>query len=190
MKNFFQKNWWIAAVVILVIIALVVVLVTTKQNPPTNDPTTVATTEATTAETTTEATVETTVESTEPQQTEEIVVPTEETIAFVTVEIFNYEFTLNEQLAQTVSFRELADTDALDAEAYTKLGDREYTLFTIIFQSVEGDIVHMLGNAEGEKIPVAFVMNQLPEGLSDEEATEFYIAQGTVNDVMSSIKAK
>ena len=150
---------------------------------------------ATTLEATTEATVgettaETTVAATDPQQTEEIAEPTEETYAVVSVEILNYEFALSEQLAEKIFCRELADTDAADVEVYTKLSGQEYTLFTIVFNSVEGDIVHMLDSTEGERTPVAFVMNTLPEDLPDADAGEFYIAQSAVNDVIASLKAK
>lgn len=189
MKNFFQKNWWIAVVAILVVAVLVVVLLTAKQNPPTGEPKTEATTAATTAATIAENTEETTV-ATEPQQTEATVEATEETTAVVRMEILDYEFTISAQLAERISCREIVDSEVLDVEVYTKLGDKEYTVFTMIFNFTEGDIVHMLNTAEGEKVPIAFVMKELPEGLSDEAASEFYIAQGVVNEIIGSIKAK
>lgn len=182
MKNLLQKKWWLIAVAVLVIAAIVLVLILAKPGQSPEDPTIGATTETTT---------ETTSETTTPAQTEEIVDQTVQTTApeTVQVEILSYEFTLNTQIAEKVFCRELADTADTDVEVYTKLGEQEYTLFTMIFNSTEGDIVHMLGDAE-EKLPIAFVMNALPEGLSDEAAAEFYIAQGAVNDIMDSIKAK
>jgi len=183
MKNLLKKKWWLIAAAVLVIVAIAVVLIVAKPDQSAEDPTTGATTETTT---------ETTAEPTTPEQTEEPVVDeTVQTTApeTVQVEILGYEFTLNAQIAEKVFCRELADTAETDVEVYTKLGEQEYTLFTMIFNSTEGDIVHMLGNAE-EKLPIAFMMNELPEGLSDEEAAQFYMAQGAVNDIMGSIKAK
>ena len=152
--------------------------------------TTVGATNETTDSQQTEVTVYTEEESTEPQQTEATVEATEETTAVVRMEILDYEFTISAQLAERISCREIVDSEVLDVEVYTKLSGQEYTLFTIVFNSVEGDIVHMLDSTEGERIPVAFVMNTLPEGLSDEGASEFYIAQSAVNDVISSLKTK
>lgn len=152
--------------------------------------TTVGATNETTDSQQTEVTVYTEEESTEPQQTEATVEATEETTAVVRMEILDYEFTISAQLAERISCREIVDSEVLDVEVYTKLGDKEYTVFTMIFNFTEGDIVHMLNIAEGEKLPIAFVMKELPEGLSDDAASEFYIAQGVVNEIIGSIKAK
>lgn len=175
MKNIFQKNWWIIAVAILVIAVIVIVLLATKQNQPAI-----------------EQTMEGTAETTAPAQMDETLDETKQTSApeGVYVEILNFEFVLNAKMAEKVFFRENEDTVEKDVTVYTKINDQEYMVFTIVSDSVEGDIVQMVSDTAGTKIPVAFVMNELPEGVADEAANEFYIVQGVVNEIIESIRMK
>lgn len=163
-----KKSWLIIVAAILVIAVIVVISISAKQNQTTVEPT-----DATDADRTLESAVE--AEQTEAPQ-------------LVHVETLNYELTFNAQLAEIVSYREIADTTEDDLEFYTKINDQEHTVFTLVFDSAEGDIVHMITDAAGNKIPVAFMMNTLPEGITDEAANQFYIAQGVVNEVVESIR--
>lgn len=163
-----KKGWLIIAAAILVIAVIVVISISTKQNQTTVEPT-----DTFVADQTLESAGE--AEQTEASQ-------------FVHVETLNYELAFNAQLAEKVFYREIPDTAEDDLEFYTKINDQEYAVFTLVFGSAEGDIVHMIDDAAGDKVPVAFMMNTLPEGLDDEAADEFYISQGVVNEVVASIK--
>ena len=48
----------------------------------------------------------------------------------------------------------------------------------------------MISDAAGNMIPVAFVMNALPESLAEEAADKFYSVQGVVNQIIEVIQAK
>lgn len=111
-----------------------------------------------------------------------------ETPALVFVETLNYELAFDAQLAEMVFYREIPDTAEDDLEFYTKINNQEYAIFTLVFNAAEGDIVQMIDDAQGNKIPVAFMMNTLPNGITEEAANNFYIAQGAVNEVVASIK--
>lgn len=177
MKNS-KKSWLILAAAVLVIAIIVIVSVSSKGNQAPAEPTASADA-APTVETTVapEQMVESTVA---PKQTE---VP-----ELVHVETRNYELAFDGQLAEMVFYREIPDTAEDDLEFYTKINEQEHAVFTLVFNSAEGDIVHMITDAEGNRIPVAFMMNTLPEGIDEEVADNFYIAQSVVNEVVASIK--
>ena len=158
MKNN-KKIWLIAVAVILVIAVIAIVAVNAKKNQQV-DPTN-------------EGMIEP--EATEAPQ-------------LVHVETLNYELTFDAQLAEMVFYREIPDTAEDDLEFYTRINEQDYAVFTLVFNSAEGDIVHMIADADGNKIPVAFMMNTLPEEIPEESADSFYIAQGVVNEVVASIK--
>lgn len=80
--------------------------------------------------------------------------------------------------------RETADS-AL--EFHMPLAGQDATVFTLVPDSMEGDIVMMLTDGTGRKVPVAFLMAALPEGISAEEAQSFYIHQEAVAEVMASL---
>ena len=48
----------------------------------------------------------------------------------------------------------------------------------------------MKENSAGEEIPVTFLMEAVPENLSDAEEITFCMAQETVNDVINSLVLK
>ena len=69
---------------------------------------------------------------------------------------------------------EIMDADEKDREFYTVINDQDYVVVTLVFESSEGDIVHIVSDKAGDKDPDAFVMNVLLEGLDRVNATEVY----------------
>lgn len=64
---------------------------------------------------------------------------------------------------------------------------KDTTVFTLVPDSMEGDIVMMLTDGTGQKVPVSFLMAALPEGAGEEDAQSFYAHQEAVADVMTSL---
>lgn len=123
----------------------------------------------------------------EPMEEEEIITSTPEPVY---VEKNHFAFTISGEMAETVFCREHADDPENVIELYTVLNDQEYILFTVLFNQKEGDIVHMISDADGNRIPVAFVMNVLPADIEEEIAGEFYMAQSFVNQIIETIQTK
>ena len=73
---------------------------------------------------------------------------------------------------------------------FVKLSGGETPIFTLHFNSTEGEFVTMLPGGEDEKVPVAFAMEQIPEDLSEEDEALFYLAQESVNEIAESLKLK
>lgn len=80
--------------------------------------------------------------------------------------------------------REMAEGNL---EFHMPIAGRDTVVFTLIPNSVEGDIVMMFTDSTGQRVPVAFRMATLPEGISEEEAQSFYTHQEAVADVMASL---
>lgn len=72
-------------------------------------------------------------------------------------------------------------------EFHMPIAGQDTTVFTLVPGSMEGDIVMMLTDGTGPKVPVAFLMAALPEGIAPEEAQSFCTHQEAVADVMASL---
>ena len=108
------------------------------------------------------------------------------TLPPIEVEMDMYTFSYSGEWSSVI-FIEKTDNDVA---FFTELNNQRIPIFTLVYNSQEGDIVTVLTLGDGERIPVAFQMFSVPEGLSQVDAHSFITAQEAVNDVMSSIKAK
>ena len=128
------------------------------------------------------------VPATPPPETQ---APTAEaTIEPVFVQTARYELTYSGTLAEYITYKEIEDTDQTDLAFRVELGKRSEPIFTLVLNSEEGDIVSMIDDASGGKIPVAFFMDELPPNLNPSEEDLFCRAQETVNEVIASIVLK
>lgn len=116
--------------------------------------------------------------------------PAETTPEPVLVQTTRYELAYSGTLAEYISYQEIADTDQTDLAFSVQLGKRSEPIFTLILNSEEGDIVTMIDDASGNKIPAAFFMDELPPNLNPSEEDLFCRAQETVNEVIASIVLK
>lgn len=72
-------------------------------------------------------------------------------------------------------------------EFHMPIAGQDTTVFTLVPGSMEGDIVMMLTDGTGQKVPVAFLMAALPDGAGEEEVQSFCTHQEAVADVMASL---
>lgn len=106
----------------------------------------------------------------------------------VEVKMPDYTFTYSGALKDLIVLKEVEEFSGL--EFTVKLSGGEEHIFTLHYNTVEGDFVTMLENGAGEKVPVAFQMAALPEGLSEADTELFYRAQESVNEIAQSLKLK
>lgn len=123
-----------------------------------------------------------------PPYAEEEVMTEPETLPPVQVEMPEYELTYSGELANLIVVTEQPQTSNLVFSV--KLSDREAHIFTLNFNSAEGELVTFVTNKAGERIPVSFEMAEVPEGLSNADADSFYTAQDAVNEIVKSLVIK
>ena len=97
-----------------------------------------------------------------------------------------YSFTYAGEKASAILTEETADGLAF----FAGLKNEKVPVFTLVFNSQEGDIVTMLTAESGEQIPVSFMMFEMPGELSEEDAQTFTLAQEAVNEIVESIKLR
>lgn len=124
-----------------------------------------------------------------PTEPSYVVVGTEPTEAPpVEVKMPEYTFTYSGDLKDVIVLKEVAEFSGL--EFTVKLSSGEEHIFTLHYNTVEGDYVTMLEDNAGNKVPVAFQMAVIPEGLGEADANLFYRAQESVNEIAESLKLK
>lgn len=111
--------------------------------------------------------------------------PTEQPVR---IEMPEYKFTYSGELKDSIVIKELQDSGAL--EFTVKISGGEVHIFTLYFNTIDGDFVNMVEDGAGNKIPVAFKMASVPEDLSDAEIQLFYQAQESVNEIVASLTLK
>ncbi len=122
-------------------------------------------------------------ENTEPN--EEMMDPTQPPVQLVMPE---YELTYAGEYAQVITWEETQEEAGL--QFYVELSVGKVPLFTLLLDQISGEFVEMKENAAGEKIPISFVMESQPEGLSEEDMQVFSGAQDIVNDIARSLVLK
>lgn len=131
------------------------------------------------------------IEITEPQYASygEALEATEpETEAPVSVEMPDYELTYSGALKDIIVMNKLDDGNALAFKV--KLSTGEVHIFTLRYNSDEGELVTVKEDKQGNRVPVAFEMAPLPENLSDKDQSIFFEAQEAVNEIVESLVLK
>ena len=124
-----------------------------------------------------------------PEQTSQLTVADgPETFPPVQVEMPQYILTYSGELKDVLVLKELEGENAL--EFSVKLSKTEEHIFTLRFDSTEGEFVTVLKDADGNKVPVAFQMAQLPEDLTQKDKNVYLTAQEAVNEIASSLVLK
>lgn len=124
-------------------------------------------------------------EVTAPEDDPYIEPPTEPPVQVV---MPDYELTYSGQMADQISYRELPDTVGLCFEI--QLSTEKVKLFELLIGQVQGDFVQMKENGAGEQIPVSFLMEPIPAGLSDADYEAFTLGQELANDIVESLILK
>ena len=109
------------------------------------------------------------------------------TAGSVLVATTEYELSYSGSMADIISYNEIPETPLTDLAFHVRMGERSEKIFTLAINSEEGDIISMMADPSGNEIPVAFIMDELPPGLTPEEEDIFCRAQETVNEILSSI---
>lgn len=104
----------------------------------------------------------------------------------VEVVMDGYSFTYSGEKGAVILTEETDDGLAF----FAGLKQEKVPVFTLVFNSQEGDIVTMLTAESGEQTPVSFMMYEMPGELSEEDAQSFMLAQEAVNEIVESIKLR
>ncbi|MBQ8910745.1 MAG: hypothetical protein IJY91_06885 [Oscillospiraceae bacterium] len=100
----------------------------------------------------------------------------------------DYELSYSGEMAEVIFWEELAEESGLQFSV--KLSSGNAVLFTLLLDQVEGELVTMKENTAGEQIPVSFLMEAVPEGLSEEDLQTYCVAQDKVNEILASLVLK
>lgn len=112
--------------------------------------------------------------------------PPETTLPPVQIEMTDYELTYSGEFQDVILVEEKEG-----ALIFTvKLSKTEANIFTLLYNTDEGELVTVLEDAKGNRVPVAFQMAPLPENLSEEDEQLFCSAQEAVNEIVASLVLK
>ena len=106
----------------------------------------------------------------------------------VQISMPDYELTYSGAMKDLIVSEKLEDGTGLKFSV--KIGSGEHHIFTLHYDSQEGDLFTVLADAKGEKVFVGFDMASIPEGLNEEEERTFCRAQEAVNDIVVSLILK
>lgn len=128
-------------------------------------------------------------ENTEPPRIYDDTPMTEpEPLPPVRIEMPHFELEYAGELNDVIVVKEQEGQNALDF--FVKLSAAEEKIFTMHYDSEEGDLVEVIRDADGNPVSVAFQMTAVPEGLSEEDLQIFCTAQEAVNDIVASLVIK
>lgn len=96
------------------------------------------------------------------------------------------------ELTYSGVFKDLIVTEQReDGLVFTvKLSQTEAEIFTLLYNTDEGDLVTVMEDAKGERISVAFRMAPIPENLDEQDEQLFCSAQEAVNEIVDSLVLK
>lgn len=112
--------------------------------------------------------------------------PTETTLPPVQIEMPEYELTYSGEFHDVI----LVEKQETGLVFTVKLSKTEAHIFTLLYNTDEGELVTVLEDAKGNRIPVAFQMAPVPESLSEEDEQLFCSAQEAVNEIVASLVLK
>lgn len=106
----------------------------------------------------------------------------------VQIEMPDYELNYPGVLKDVIVVNEVGGENALEFKV--KLSKGEEHIFTLRYNTSEGEFVTVLEDAQGDRIPVAFNMAEAPENLTEEDQETFFAAQDAVNEIVASLVLK
>ena len=114
----------------------------------------------------------------------------ETTLPPVEVSMPEYELRYSGQWKDLIRTKEVKTEDKVGLQFSVLLSTGETPIFTLYYNSDEAELVTVLTDAQGNKVPVAFEMNTIPENLGENDANTFYQAQDAVNEILESLVLK
>lgn len=115
---------------------------------------------------------------------------TSETVLPVEISMPEYTLSYSGELKNVITTKEIQNEEKVGLQFSVLLSESEAPIFTLFYHSDEGELVTVLTDIQGNKIPVAFEMKTIPENLSEEDADLFYTAQDAVNEIVESLVIK
>ncbi len=106
----------------------------------------------------------------------------------VQLEMTEYVLSYDGEMADIISWEK--NTEAGGLSFFVKLGETQYPLFTVLIGQAKGDFVETKKNGKGETVSVSYVMEPMPQGLSQEDEKLYGTAQELVNDINASLTLK
>ena len=111
-----------------------------------------------------------------------------ETLPPVKIEMPDFELTYSGELENVIHVQQI---ESENVWVFTvRLSNADEEIFTMRYHSDEGDLVTVLDDTQGNRVPVAFLMASVPENLSQEDEQLFYTAQEAVNEIVDSLVLK
>jgi len=115
---------------------------------------------------------------------------TGESLSQVEISMPEYELSYSGQWKDQIRTEEILSENRAGLRFWVQLSTEEAPIFTLYYNSDEGELVTVLTDSQGNKIPVAFEMNTLPDNLDEDDANLFYAAQDAVNEIVESLVLK
>lgn len=100
----------------------------------------------------------------------------------------HFELEYAGELNDVIVVKERDGQNVLDF--FVKLSNTEEKIYTMNYDSEEGDLVEVIKDKSGNPVNIAFQMAPIPEGLSDADHLTFCVAQESVNDIVASLVIK
>ncbi len=106
----------------------------------------------------------------------------------VEVKLPSYEMSYSGDMAEIISWDEDHTTGKLSF--FVQIEGARLPIFTVLIDQITGENVYVKQNGKGEDVYVSYVMEAMPEGLSEENQRIFGTAQELVNDINASLVLK
>lgn len=100
-----------------------------------------------------------------------------------------YELSCSWLLAENIFWETIPETEAADLRFTAQLReDLALPIFTMTMLQEQGDHVKILTDAQGDIVPVGFMMAKIPDGLSPQEQQAFAWAQDEVHLLLRTLE--
>lgn len=106
----------------------------------------------------------------------------------VQVDMPEYELTYSGALKDIIVMNIQDDESTLVFNV--KISKGEAHIFTLRYNTDDGELVTVKEDKNGNRVPIAFEMASLPEDLNEEDQQIFFEAQDAVNEIVESLVLK
>lgn len=106
----------------------------------------------------------------------------------VQVDMPEYELTYSGALKDIIVMNIQDDESTLVFNV--KISKGEAHIFTLRYNTDDGELVTVKEDKNGNRVPIAFEMASLPEDLNEEDQQVFFEAQDAVNEIVESLVLK
>ena len=101
-----------------------------------------------------------------------------------------YEFAYPEAMIDVIRIAESEGKFTGNLEFYAMMMDTEFKIFDMKYNDDNGDWTLTYETKNGKKIPISFVMYEIPDDLNESAKATFCAAHEVVNDVVATLRLK